>query len=180
MTGPLQDLDEIGGPDHLAGDPIYDLSDDGSFNLYFKPLLGNKIVVATIIPPIISPASVTSQVLNSPPVEERRREYVVPKMPPFASEEWESRGISFRDGLCDMTYKTRRGFEHCLCSYEDLFRGDWEGTLRIPVMEKEGGDTPSTRWGSEVSIDEASGRVIIWVGNRDGGTAGKCFIGDLV
>jgi len=85
MAGPVQDLDELGGPDHLFDDPIYDPSDIESFNLYFKTILGTKIVSSTIIPPVISPASTTSQVLNMPPVEERRRVQDISEMPPFAT-----------------------------------------------------------------------------------------------
>ena len=65
-----------------------------------------------------------------------------------------------------MTYKTMRGLEHYVRSYEDMFKGDWKGALRIPVV---------VPWDckSELSIDEASGRVIIWIGNDSGG---KCYI----
>ena len=180
MIGPSLVLGGVGGPDHLAGEPIYDPSDSKSFNLYFKTALGNKIVASTIIPPVISTASMTSQASNSPPVEERRRERVVPQMPPFASKGWQGWNTSFQDGLCHMTYKTEEGFEHCVSSYEDLLRGDWKGTLRIPVTNKGRGDCPPGVWGwkSELSIDEASGRVIVWIGPNDGG--GRCYVWDLV
>lgn len=172
MAGPLQDLDALGGPDYLHGDPIYDPSDIESFNLYFKTTLGTKIVASTIILPVISPVSTTSQVLNSPPVEARRREQVISKIPPFASKGWRQSGTSFHEGLCCRTYETQRGFEYCVSSYDDLFRGDWKGTLRILGVE---GDLWYTN--SELVMDEASGRVIIWVG-VDGG--GRCYIGDVV
>lgn len=79
---------------------------------------------------------------------------MLPQMPPFAGKEWQSWKTSFQDGLCYMTYKTRQGFEHCVSSYEDRFNGDWKGTLRIPVTVARGRR-------SELSIDEASGRVMI-------------------
>jgi len=175
MVGPLEDLDELGGPDHLLDDPIYDPSGIESFNLYFKTILGTNIVATTIIPP----ASTTSQVLSSPPVEERRREQVLSKLPPYASDGWRESAVVFHDGHCYRTYETERGLEYCVCSYDDLFRGDWKRTLRIPGMEEGAGVSPGDPygWNSELSIDEASGRVVIFVGS-DGG--GRCYIGDLV
>lgn len=170
MIGPYSSMDRTGGPDLLAGEPIYGPSDSVNFNLYFSTASGTKIVARTIIPPAIPSGSATSQVLHSFPVEERRREQVIPRMPPFAGKEWQSWKTSFQDGLCHMTYKTGRGFEHCVSSYEDLLKGDWKGTLRIPVTVTRGCK-------SELSIDEASGRVFIWVGDDRGG---RCYIWDLV
>jgi len=87
----------------------------------------------------------------------------------------------FSEGVCCRTYKTERRFEHCVSLYDDLFRGDWKGTLRVPGMEEEAGgstrDLRDTYSESELSIDEASGRVIVWVRSSDGG---RCHIGDLV
>ena len=75
--------------------------------------------------------------------------------------------------------ETDRGLEYCVSLYDDLFRGDWKGTLRISGMEEEARDSPGGPWGrnSELSIDEASGRDIISV--RSDGRE-RCYIGDLV
>lgn len=96
----ITDLDNLGSPHYLLDDSIYDPSGIEGFNLYFKTIPGTKIVASTIIPLVIPPASTTFQVLNSPPVEERRREQVLSKMPPFAGEGWRWSGTVFHDGFC--------------------------------------------------------------------------------
>jgi len=87
--------------------------------------------------------------------------------------------LPFRDGLCYRAYGTGQGFEYCVNSYEDLLRDDWKGTLRIPVTEEEMGSCSwdTLAYKSGFFMDEASGRVVIWVGD---GSQGRCYVGDLV
>ena len=178
MSGPLRDA--AGNANHLVGDPIYDPLNTESFNLYFtETSFGDKVVASTIKPPVISPASTQSQILISPPTEERRRAQRMSHMPPFAGEGWKHYAMTFRGGLCYRAYRTGQGFEYCVSSYEGLLRGDWKGILRIPVTEKEVGSYLWDTWDlhSEISVDEASGRVLIWVGNDH---ATRCYVGALV
>ena len=168
----------------LFSEPIYDSSCHDGFNLYLMhsaPRGGRKIIVTAVTPPVALPSPLGSTprrhtASDLPPLETQMRSQVLPSVLPNVSERWSFNGESFQDVFYHKVQKTERGFEYYVRSYEVLLGEDGKGTLRMLAA---GEGMGSHRWyTADMSIDEASGRVLLCVVGDV--ASSRFYIGDLV
>ena len=152
---------------YATGEVLYDPPYTREFNLHY--VCNGYVQAESFAITITMPISTEGDFASEPPALKQ-------KSTPIPSHGLDSFGFSCRKGLHSDTTSQGSKLDILVTPLDDLILEGGRGALRMTVSYRE--LTNHTRT-TEVDMDEATGRVVIWGWDRDTGET-KVLVGDWV